>query len=65
MFVPFNIYILSAISFMYVSLYRMSSPFHDPWYSQDWVLWTLGAITFVLWLQQLYLEFIQWKGLLS
>lgn len=62
MFLPFVGYMLSAITFMYVSLFRSAYVYDDAWYTKAWVVWTLGIVTFVFWIQECYLEFIQLMG---
>ena len=39
MFIPFVIYMISAIEFLYVSLYRAAHPYDEYWYIDDWVVW--------------------------
>ena len=58
MFIPFVLYMIFAISFMYVCLYRVAYSFDKPWYCDDWVMWTLGIVTSIFWTHELYLEII-------
>ena len=63
MFIPFVIYMISAIEFLYVSLYRAAHPYDEYWYIDEWVVWASGIITLILWVSELYLEIIQWRGM--